>query len=193
MISDGKSVARAPPPLTLMATLKACPALHHLISDTEGADETDGWHRAGWFTAWNHGATLLKLVREKELWHLTEPCKNCLIQAKFRLITWLLFSRCTDHVTVIVKIILTVHCFPNMLHSFLTKWFSLGMLRSGCCGELCVTIYSSLNFLFFFFHWVGSFIYFPTTGSCRFSGAQPIKLNNKFEHFLSGRFLHELD
>lgn len=47
MISDGKSVARAPPPLTLMATLKACPALHHLISDTEGADETDGWHRAG--------------------------------------------------------------------------------------------------------------------------------------------------
>lgn len=156
MISDGKSVARAPPPLTLMATLEACPALRHLISDTEGADETDGWHREGWFTAWNHGATFLKLVREKEVWHLTEPCKNCLIQTKFRLITWLLFSRCTDHMTVIVKIILTMRRFPNMSYSFLTKWFSRRMFRSDWYGELRVRCHLFIFQFSFFFESVHS-------------------------------------
>lgn len=42
-----KYVAGALPRLTLMATLKAVPALRHLIPDTEGADRADGWHREG--------------------------------------------------------------------------------------------------------------------------------------------------
>ena len=97
--------------------LRTCPALHHLIWVNEGADRTDGWHRTGWFTVWNHGETFLKLVREREAWHLTEPCRNCSIQTKFSLILTVIFQTYWSY-DYNFKIILRIYLFPNALESF---------------------------------------------------------------------------
>lgn len=129
--------------------MRTCPALHHLIWVDEGADKTDGWHRMGWFTVWNHGETFLKLVREKEAWHLTEPCKNCSIQTKFSLILTVIFQMYWSY-DYNFKIISRIYLFPNALYAFQQNEF----IVSGSVRTILKATLSPWFFVLFRTYWI---------------------------------------